>query len=443
VSKSRSIIARNIKVINNLSNPNKQTNYRIKGVPGLRLAVYPSGGKVWFSYYQTGKGKSRKQHLKRIGEFSDHPDGWTLDKAIAENKTVQAKASTGVDPQAPTLFGELFSAWLEDHAKKQLATWEDEERRYGLHLKKTLADKLIADIERKDIREIRDTVLAKAGPIQSNRVIALFNRVMNWAVDEDRAKFNPAARLKKVGEEQRRERVLTCDEFRRLWHELDQPLVVNVRPKGAKHDPDRKGGLTETDLQAAVATRRAIKLLMVTGQRRGEVIGIEKTELSLADKDDAWWTIPGSRTKNGLPHRVPLTELALAVLQDALNASGDSPFVFPSGKTEGAIRPDAVTKQLQRTCRKMEPKIEGLGPHDIRRTVGTTLRKMGVSVEDRSYVFNHISGAKAKVTSWNYDAGEHDDEKRRALQTWERELKRIVGLAPDAGNVRQLRQVAQ
>jgi integrase len=165
-----------------------------------------------------------------------------------------------------------------------------------------------------------------------------------------------------------------------------------------------------------------------------------KGELDLADKDDAWWVIPKDRTKNGLPHRVPLTQLALDVLSEALEASGDSEYVFPSGKTEGAIRPDAVTKQLQRTCRKMAPKIEGLGPHDIRRTIGTTLRKMGVSVEDRSYVFNHISGAKAKVTSWNYDAGEHDDEKRRALQLWQLELKRIVGLAP-ADNVRPMRRV--
>jgi integrase len=265
---------------------------------------------------------------------------------------------------------------------------------------------------------------------------------MNWAVDEDRAKFNPAARLKKVGEEQRRERVLTPDEFKRLWHELDQPLVVDLRQEGEKHNPNRKGGLTLADLQAAVATRRAIKLLMLTGQRRGEVIGIEKTELDLADNTDAWWTIPGARTKNGLPHRVPLTQLALDVLNDALGDSGDSEYVFPSGKTDDAIRPDAVTKQLQRTCRKMAPKIEGLGPHDIRRTIGTTLRKMGVSVEDRSYVFNHVSGAKAKVTSWNYDAGEHDDEKRRALLLWEAELKRIVGLAP-ADNIRPLRRVVQ
>jgi hypothetical protein len=40
-----------------------------------------------------------------------------------------------------------------------------------------------------------------------------------------------------------------------------------------------------------------------------------------------------------------------------------------------------------------------------------------------------VSGAKSKVTSWNYDAGEHDQEKRAALEKWELELRRIVGLA--------------
>jgi integrase len=433
-------IAKNDRVISRLGPKGKRVNYSIKGADGLRLAVHPTGKKVWYSYYQTGTGKARKQRWVEIGEYSDHPDGWTLDKAIERNKELQAKASSGIDPQAPTTFGELFTAWLEEHAKKQLRTWADEERRYNYQLKKHLGERRIGDIERKDVREIRDTVVEKSGPIESNRVVALFNRVMNWAVDEDRAKFNPAARLKKVGEEQRRERVLTPDEFKRLWHELDQPVVVDSRPKGQKHDPNRKGGLTETDLQAAVATRRAIKLLMLTGQRRGEVIGMAKCELDLADKDDAWWTIPKDRTKNGLPHRVPLTQLALDVLKAALEDNGDSKYVFPSGKTEGAIRPDAVTKQLQRTCRRMSPKIEGLGPHDIRRTIGTTLRKIGVTVEDRSHVFNHISGAKAKVTSWNYDAGEHDDEKRRALQLWEGELKRIVGLA-SADNLRRLRRV--
>ena len=197
-----------------------------------------------------------------------------------------------------------------------------------------------------------------------------------------------------------------------------------------------------------MAVRRALKLLVLTGQRRKEVIGIRKAEIDLGD-GDAWWTIPPTRvqngrpikgTKNGLPHRVPLTPMAVKIVKEAIEASGESEFLFPSTRvTENApIRPDAVTKQLQRICRRMTPKIDGVGPHDIRRTIGTTMRRLGVSVEDRSYVFNHVSGAKSKVTSWNYDVGEHDDEKRAALEKWERELRRIVGL--DASRVIELRR---
>ena len=416
------ILNRNARAIEGVRASAKRAAYSIKGVNGLRLVVHPTGRKVWFVVYQQGEGReNRKQRWIELGPHAPEEPGWTLDKACDEARRILGTVDTGLDPTAPSTFGELFTSWLTEHAKKQLTTWADEERRYQLHLQSSLGTKKIEAIERKDVREIRDSVLESAGPIQSNRVVALFNRVMNWAVDEDRAKFNPAARLKKVGEENRRERILSPEELKRVWHELDQPLVVLP-----------SGGLNETDLEAAKRVRLALRLLIITGQRRGEVIGMRKAELG----EDGFWTIPGERTKNGLPHRVPLTKSALSVIAVALQ-DNDTAFVFPSTKTDGAIRPDAVTKQLARMCARMQPAIEGLGPHDIRRTVGTTMRKLNISVEDRSHVFNHISGAKSKVTSWNYDAGEHDDEKQKALTAWENYLSSLVG--PQAGNVVPLR----
>ena len=299
---------------------------------------------------------------------------------------------------------------------------------YRIKKELALGPRVFAEIERKDVGVVRDEVLERAGPIQSNRVVALFNRVANWAVEEGHAKFNPAARLRKVGEERRRERVLMPEELARLWDEFDREIVV-----------DRSsGGQTDFDLPAAIAIRRALKVLCLTGQRRSEVIEMEKYELEL-DCAEPIWTIREERTKNGLPHRVPLTPMAVRVIGQAIRASGDSKYVFPSSRTEGPLRGDAVTKALQRICRRMDPKIEGLGPHDIRRTIGTSMRKLGISTEDRGHVFNHISGAKSKVTSWNYDAGEHDYEKRSALEKWERELRRIVGI--DTPNVDELRRI--
>ncbi len=232
-----------------------------------------------------------------------------------------ARVANGEDPSRPelTTFGALFNAWLEQHAKKKLDTWKDEKRRYDMYLsgpslgaltdglgayriRKDLAlgPRVFTEIERKDVGAVRDEVLEKAGPIQSNRVVALFNRVANWAVEEGHAKFNPAVRLRKLGEERRRERVLTPDEFVRLWVDIEREIVV-----------DRlTGGQTEFDLSAAIAVRRAIKVLCLTGQRRSEVIEMEKCELEL-DSAEPVWTIREARTKNGLPHRVPLTPMAV------------------------------------------------------------------------------------------------------------------------------------
>jgi integrase len=217
------------------------------------LVVYPSGRKVWFYVYQIGSGAARKRRWHEIGTFPE----FTLAEACSIAAGLRAEVAHGGDPEEAKTFGELFEVWLEGHAKKKLATWESEEARYKRHLQATLGATRYSEIERRDVREVRDAVMESAGPIESNRVVELFNRVMNWCVDEDRAKFNPAARLKKVGDERRRERVLSNDELRRLWAELDRPIAVD-------HE---SGGLTVADLAAAVAVRCALCAQALDGDR--------------------------------------------------------------------------------------------------------------------------------------------------------------------------------
>ena len=93
---------------------------------------------------------------------------------------------------------------------------------------------------------------------------------------------------------------------------------------------------------------------------------------------------------------------------------------------------------MQRMCRRLGIAGEGgkvneagelvqhPSPHDLRRTVGTLMRKAGVDTEVRAHKYNHVGGAKSKVTSWNYDAGEHNDEKLGGLKKWEARLLAIV-----------------
>src|SRR5687768_4347240 len=89
------------------------------------------------------------------------------------------------------------------------------------------------------------------------------------------------------------------------------------------------------------ATALALKLSLVTAQRIGEVTGIALSELDLNPAAPAW-TVPGIRSKNGQANRVPLSRLALKLIEEARGLGGDSPWLFPSPKWSGPIdaRPD-------------------------------------------------------------------------------------------------------
>ena len=163
-------------------------------------------------------------------------------------------------------FGDLFAGWLQ-RAKPRLATWADEERRYRLHLQRALGRKSLGEVSRDDIANIRDRLFEDGTPIESNRVVALFNRVMNFGVEERHLGANPGHRLRKLGEERARSRHLKEADLRALWLGLERAPI-------------------------SLSMADALRLLILLGQRRGELIGAHALELRLtrlaADLDDPW-----------------------------------------------------------------------------------------------------------------------------------------------------------
>ena len=158
--------------------------------------------------------------------------------------------------------------------------------------------------------ELRDELAHRSGPVQSNHVIALFNRVMNWGVEEGLIEANPGARLRKVGDVRPRERVLAADHMRRFWNALAAMETMT----GEHMARAEKGHMLSP------ATRAILRLLLLTGQRRREVVEATKAELEM-DSADPVWTIPGTRTKNRLLHRLPLCPLAWSEFRKAVAAS--------------------------------------------------------------------------------------------------------------------------
>jgi integrase len=176
----------------------------------------------------------------------------------------------------------------------------------------------------------------------------------------------------------------------------------------------------------------AIKLVMLLGQRRNEVAGMEVDEI---DFEARTWRIGSDRMKGSRAHIVPLSDAAIALIRQALKIAtveGAEPpqYVFPTNRLENrAIRPLSLSLALQRAKRAMDLDIDAT-LHDMRRTVSTNLtsERCGVSPFIRSKVLGHIdAGGGAMVSMIHYDVNDYLAEKRRALEIWTRVLLQIVG----------------
>ena len=170
-------------------------------------------------------------------------------------------------------------------------------------------DTPITEIRRADVKELLRAKAATA-PIAANRVLALLKCIFDFAIDEELIDSNPAARIRPEREVSR-DRVLSAAEIKIVWQALNDAPRMDL------------------------ATRTALKLLLVTGQRRGEVVGARWEEFDFERKE---WQIPASRTKNKLPHIVPLSDLAIEMLDDL----PDGECVFASAT------PDSITQAMRR-----------------------------------------------------------------------------------------------
>ena len=198
---------------------------------------------------------------------------------------------------------------------------------------------------------------------------------------------NPAMGLEAPVQPVARERVLIDAEIRQLWAATESTGADTVEDRYAK----------------------ILRLLLFTGQRRGEVGGMRRTEL---DFDRETWSLPGARTKNKLPHDIPLPRQVKAILE---TQDGDP--LFGKGGFGEWWRCKA---QLDRAL-----DLPAWTVHDLRRTVVTGMAEIGIAPHIVEAVVNHVSGHKAGVAE-TYNRAIYAPEKRAALQRWADHLDRIV-----------------
>ena len=343
--------------------------------------------------------------------IGNYPDV-SLSQARQRADALRAEVAAGTNPAeqhrrrrstaASRTFGAVADRYLAEHAfrHKRQSSAQGDANNLRLHVLPKWKHRAIDGIERGDVIELVESLIARDTPVLANRVQALISKIFSFAIDADICKNNPCFRLKRRGAEQARDRVLSDDEVRLFWSRC---MVSPVSPK----------------------TGLALRLALLTAARAGEAAGMRRSELTdLEHPGRALWLIPGSRTKNKRDHAIPLSELARETINGALALSGSSEFVFASAqKRRGAIDPRTLTQGMERLGATLGWKVDPPTPHDLRRTVATRLAAAGTPGEDVSAVLGHV---RRDVTGRHYDKYDRLPEKRRALEVWEGELRRLT-----------------
>jgi integrase len=382
-----------------------QTDYfdDLRQARGLALRVSRGGRKTWTLLF-TPPGETKRARMS-LGTFP----ATTL--AQARTLAIEARGylEQGRDPRvvlarqaagAMTLAA-LIENFLEMHARPNLRSAEEIERRLAKNVTPLIGNLKVADLHRRDMNRVTDPVVQRQSRVEAVRIFEDLRSVVRWAVARGDIDHNPFDGMKKPAGSSARERVLTDDEIVRMWTAL---------PKALAKSP---------------GCQRIIKLCLVTAQRVGEVSGLEKPELDLEGR---LWIIPGERTKNGYQHMVPLSDVAVGIIQEAIAETAKrAKFVFSNREGTGPMCPMVVAKTLMRAQERFG--LPHWTPHDLRRTAASGMAKLKIPPIVRGHVLNHRTVTKAGVTLGTYDQYDYADEKREALERWANHLASLVGLA--------------
>jgi integrase len=363
---------------------------------GFGLRVTEKGIKTFCCLYR---------HQGRLRRFTigTYPT-LSLKSARDEAKPILRAAQVGEDPasakhqdrEADT-FGELAEVYLERHAKAQKRSWREDERALSRDLLPAWRNRKAAAIERRDVIAILDSIVERGAPILANRTRALVSKIYNFGIGRDIVSHNPAHLVPRPGVEHQRERVLTEAEIKTLWRALDTEPA---------------------DLAAAM------RLALLTAQRKSEVLGMTWAELDL---DGGWWVIPAERAKNKLAHRVPLEPQTLTILRETRAAAKESPYVFPGGrKALPLLNLQKHMRQLKKHLKEADAGPNEFKFHDLRRTAASQMTAIGIGRVVVSKILNHVERSVTAV----YDRHSYDAEKRAALKRWDRRLAEIVTKQP-------------
>lgn len=431
--------------------PKERTDITVDGREGLMVRVFPSGA-VSFRFRYTAPGGDRRVMV--FGEFGK--GGLSLADAFDLHHQAQRELEKGLDPiterkkrrdaaeraraerAGADTVGKLVEQFV--HRKLRAERWDEDRhawvrtkaearkrpdaaaallgyvppdapsrrRKKGSKPVPTFISELgsvkAPELTKRQIIEFLDGIVDRGAPVTANRTYALLKQLFEWAAAKDLIAASPMAGVEAPGGKERpRDRILTTEEIKTFWSKLDTADM-------------------------AEPTKLALRLLLVTGQRRGELTQARWDHFDLAEAKR--WTIPvellkssHSRREKPEPHIVPLSDVAIDLLRKLKALAGDSPSVLPAHASKRHAR--AYSEGVLSRAVRQNAEHFGIAhftPHDLRRTASSSMTKLGIPRLHVEKVLNHSTGDIAEV----YDRHDYLPEKRAALEKWGAHLQAII-----------------
>ena len=386
-------------------------------LPGFGVRVFASGAKSFILDYRFNGIKRRLT----IGAYGELTPKQARDLAVQN----LADVARGIDPlaardaareaarqaQMALTLREYADVYIERHAKPHKKSWKEDRRRLDREILPTLGSLKLADITRADVAALHAR-LARRTKHEANNVVRLLTVMRSSAIEWGYLPENTGSWSVKLFRFPSRDRWVTPDELPHL--------------------------LAAIDAEESVHVRGALYIALLTGMRRGEVLGLRWTDVDLSRRE-----IHLSDTKANRTHVVPLVAEAVDVLRGLPRMLGN-PYVFPSPTKAGRPHHDMkrawhrVRARLWLATHPDEERVlrvqaeadvaarskhagahegrdpvqdrlldlaaaeglkrgEALRRHDVRRTTGSLMAISGASLPQIGAILNHSNPTTTQI----------------------------------------------
>lgn len=381
---------------------------------GLAIRVQPTGAKAWYYRYRF----NGKQDTYSLGRYPEV----TLKEATELHGAAKALHAQGINPkhaqrdekarnESAWTMAELFDRWLQNYAKTPTVRTrrtpsplvvEQARWRWGHYLKGRVGSLLVRRMDARTVKSTVKEIAERQSRNQASKCLTMLRAMLTHAEGHGQIDINPAQGIQpsQLGATKSapRERVLSHAEITRLWAAIESARL---------------------DASAAAA----LKLLILTGQRRGELLQAKWDHIDL---EEGRWTLPAITTKSRRGHTVYLSDAAVELLSEQQAVTGKLEYVFESQRAIGqpigdASLTTAIARLQGRKLAKQNMKapladMPRFSVHDLRRSMATgLLEHCGTAPHVVEQMLNHKPTDRLIET---YQRHNYAKEQRIAWQSW-------------------------